>query len=62
MDPIQLWDTTLNPDTRKLLKVTFDGEGMDFVDAKMTMLMAKGEAAQRRAWLEENGNMVEGDL
>ncbi len=62
MDPIQLWDTTLNPDTRKLLKVTFDGEGMDFVDAKMTMLMAKGEAAQRRAWLEENGNTVEGDL
>jgi topoisomerase IV subunit B len=62
MDPIQLWDTTLNPDTRKLLKVTYDGEGMDFVDAKMTMLMAKGEAAQRRAWLEENGNSVEGDL
>ena len=62
MDPIQLWDTTLNPDTRKLLKVTYDGAGMDFVDAKMTMLMAKGEAAQRRAWLEENGNSVEGDL
>ena len=62
MEPGDLWDTTLNPDTRKLLKVTYDSEGMAFVQSKMTMLMAKGEAAQRRTWLEENGNAVEGDI
>ena len=62
MEPGDLWDTTLNPDTRKLLKVTYDIEGMAFVQSKMTLLMAKGEAAQRRTWLEENGNTVEGDI
>jgi topoisomerase-4 subunit B len=62
MDPGQLWETTLNPDTRKLLQVGFDIQGLQFVRNKMTLLMGKGEAAQRRAWLEENGNTVEGDL
>jgi topoisomerase IV subunit B len=62
MDAAQLWDTTLNPDTRKLLQVNYDSEGMDFAKAKFTMLMGKGEAAQRRSWLEEYGNTVEGDI
>lgn len=62
MDPHQLWDTTLNPDTRKLLQVNMDTEGLDFAKDKFTMLMGKGEAAQRRSWLEEFGNTVEGDI
>ncbi len=62
MDPEQLWDTTLNPDTRKLLLVAYDDEGVDFAKAKFNMLMGKGEAAQRRSWLEEYGNTVEGDI
>jgi topoisomerase IV subunit B len=62
MDPIQLWDTTLNPDTRKLLQVNIDSEGLDFAKSKFNMLMGKGEAAQRRSWLEEFGNTVEGDI
>lgn len=62
MDPAQLWETTLNPDTRKLLQVGFDDAGLEFVRSKMTLLMGKSEAAQRRMWLEENGNAVEGDF
>ncbi|GAA4339997.1 DNA topoisomerase IV subunit B [Pigmentiphaga soli] len=62
MSPEQLWETTMNPDTRRLLPVTH-GE----LDAAQTtrmfdMLMGKGEAAQRRAWLEEKGDLAEVDI
>ena len=62
MDPDQLWDTTLNPDTRRLLQVAIDSEGLAFANDKINLLMGKGEAAQRRSWLELHGNEVEGDI
>jgi topoisomerase-4 subunit B len=58
----QLWETTLNPDTRRLLKVTFGEVDAPATVERFTMLMGKGEAAARRSWLEEHGNEVEVDV
>jgi topoisomerase-4 subunit B len=58
----QLWETTLNPDTRRLLPVAFNEFDVPATDACFTMLMGKGEAAARRSWLEEHGNEVEVDV
>ncbi|SAK49836.1 DNA topoisomerase IV subunit B [Caballeronia hypogeia] len=62
MSAEQLWDTTMNPDTRRLLPVALGDLGFDLTVARMTMLMGKGEAASRRSWLEEKGNEVEADI
>lgn len=65
MTPEQLWDTTLNPDTRRLVRVNFGtstGDGYISDEAMFEKLMAKGESAARKNWLEENGNQVEVDI
>jgi topoisomerase-4 subunit B len=62
MNAEQLWDTTLNPDTRRLLRVGM-GE-VDFpgtVDS-LTKLMGKGEAQARRDLMELHGDDVEIDI
>ena len=62
MNAEQLWDTTLNPDTRRLLPVT-EGELGEVETVKtMDMLMGKSESGARRDWLEERGNEVEADI
>ncbi|HEV3425391.1 MAG TPA: DNA topoisomerase IV subunit B [Paraburkholderia sp.] len=62
MSAEQLWDTTMNPDTRRLTPVALGELDYDATVARMTMLMGKGEAASRRSWLEEKGNDVEADI
>jgi topoisomerase-4 subunit B len=62
MNAIQLWETTMNPDTRRLLPVALGEFDQEFSEARFNMLMGKGEAAARRAWLEEHGNEVEADI
>ncbi|WP_144158986.1 DNA topoisomerase IV subunit B [Paraburkholderia sp. BCC1885] len=62
MSAEQLWDTTMNPDTRRLSPVALGELDYDATVARMTMLMGKGEAASRRSWLEEKGNEVEADI
>jgi topoisomerase-4 subunit B len=62
MNAEQLWDTTMNPDTRRLQPVALGELDFDATVARMTMLMGKGEAGARRAWLEEHGNEVEADV
>ncbi|MCX7902065.1 MAG: type IIA DNA topoisomerase subunit B [Burkholderiaceae bacterium] len=62
MSAEQLWETTMNPDTRRLLPVTIGEAGIASTLATMNMLMGRGEAAARRAWLEEHGNEVEADV
>ena len=60
MNPVQLWETTLNPDARRLLVLrTEDFSG--YVREVFNKLMAKSEAASRRAWMEEAGHLVEAD-
>jgi len=62
MNAEQLWETTMNPDTRRLLPVALGEFDQDFSEARFNMLMGKGEAAARRAWIEEHGNAVEADI
>jgi topoisomerase IV subunit B len=62
MNAEQLWDTTLNPDTRRMLMVTFGGMQPEPTHERFVMLMGKGESAARKAWLEEHGNEVEVDV
>jgi topoisomerase-4 subunit B len=62
MNAEQLWDTTLNPDTRRLLPVQLGA--MDFAQTEglITKLMGKGEAAARRELMELHGDAVEVDI
>jgi topoisomerase IV subunit B len=62
MNAEQLWETTMNPDTRRLLPVTLGDYGLSPSEARFNMLMGKGEAAARRTWLEEHGNEAEADI
>jgi topoisomerase-4 subunit B len=62
MNAEQLWETTMNPDTRRLLPVAFGDFDVFASEARFNMLMGKGEAAARRTWLEENGNEAEADI
>ncbi|MGE4368618.1 MAG: DNA topoisomerase IV subunit B [Burkholderiaceae bacterium] len=62
MSPEQLWDTTLNPDTRRLLPVAYGALGFTQTRELFDMLMGKGESAQRRIWLEEKGNLADVDV
>ncbi len=62
MSAEQLWETTLNPDTRRLLQVRlgrFDTLG---TQGEITKLMGKGEAAARRELMELRGDDVEIDV
>ncbi len=60
MNPEQLWETTLCPDTRRLLQVRI--EDRDQTLALFNMLMSKREAERRCAWMEEKGDTVEADV
>ncbi|MEZ0306793.1 MAG: DNA topoisomerase IV subunit B [Ramlibacter sp.] len=62
MSAEQLWETTLNPDTRRLLPVQLGR--MDFLQTEnlITKLMGKGEAAARRELMELHGDAVQVDI
>ncbi len=62
MNAEQLWDTTLNPDTRRLLPVTLGAIDFGATEALITKLMGKGEAAARRELMELHGDSVEIDV
>ncbi|MDO8268556.1 MAG: DNA topoisomerase IV subunit B [Moraxellaceae bacterium] len=60
MNPLQLRETTMAPDTRRLVKLALD----DFVATTemMDMLLAKKRASDRKSWLENKGNLAEVEL
>ncbi|WP_395826168.1 DNA topoisomerase IV subunit B [Collimonas sp.] len=62
MNAEQLWETTMNPDTRRLLPVMLGSFDLEASENRFNMLMGKGEAAARRAWIEEHGNEAEADI
>ena len=62
MNAEQLWETTLNPDTRRLSPVVFGEAGDEPVKQCFHLLMGKGESAARRQWLERRGHEVEVDI
>jgi len=57
MNPQQLRETTIHPDTRRLVQLTV--EPGDDSATLMDMLLAKKRAADRRAWLQEKGDKAE---
>jgi len=62
MSAEQLWDTTLNPDTRRLLPVQLGNQDFSQTESLITKLMGKGEAAARRELMELHGDTVEIDV
>ncbi|QRX82119.1 DNA topoisomerase IV subunit B [Glaciimonas sp. PAMC28666] len=62
MNAGQLWETTMNPDTRRLLPITLGAFDLEASENRFNMLMGKGEASARRAWIEEHGNEAEADI
>ena len=62
MNPEQLRETAMDPATRRVLPVFERAEGRDDTLKLFNLLMGKGEASGRRAWMEEKGNLVEADL
>jgi topoisomerase-4 subunit B len=62
MNAEQLWDTTLNPDTRRLMPVHLGSIDFGATENLMTKLMGKGEAASRRELMELHGDSVEIDI
>ncbi|HMN75488.1 MAG TPA: DNA topoisomerase IV subunit B [Burkholderiaceae bacterium] len=62
MSAEQLWETTLNPETRRLLPVGFGGLDAAATTEALTRLMGKGEAASRRELMELNADAVEIDV
>ena len=62
MNAEQLWDTTLNPETRRLLPMSYAVTGFAATVASLTKLMGKGEAQARRDLMELRGDAVEVDV
>jgi len=56
MNPLQLRETTMSADTRRLVRLTLDNENQTF--KLMDKLLAKKRSADRKKWLEQKGNLV----
>jgi len=57
MNPLQLRETTMNRDTRRLVQLVLNAE--DGADATIDMLLAKSRAGDRKVWLTEEGDKAE---
>ena len=57
MNPAQLRETTMAPETRRLVQLTATGKGK--ADQMLDMLLAKKRSSDRREWLQEKGNLAD---
>jgi topoisomerase-4 subunit B len=57
MNPMQLRETTMDPDTRRLMQLTLKPK--DHADEMLDMLLAKKRASDRKTWLETKGNLAD---
>ncbi|MBU3019921.1 DNA topoisomerase IV subunit B [Paraglaciecola agarilytica] len=57
MNPLQLRETTMDPNTRRLVQLTIE-EPSEMLET-MDMLLAKKRAGDRKSWLESKGNMAD---
>jgi DNA gyrase subunit B len=62
MNPEQLWETTMNPDTRRLVRMQLDPKEIKKITEKFELLMDAGEAEGRRNWMREHWKTVEADI
>jgi topoisomerase IV subunit B len=60
MNPLQLRETTMDPNTRRLVQLSLDD--IEQTMALMDMLLAKKRSEDRREWLQEKGDQVELDV
>ncbi|RTZ66692.1 MAG: DNA topoisomerase IV subunit B [Aquificaceae bacterium] len=56
MNPLQLRETTMHPDTRRLVQLTL--EDPETTHATMDMLLSRKRAQDRKSWLEDKGNLA----
>lgn len=62
MNPEQLWETTLCPDTRRLVQFQADIEEIKDMHSTFNLLMSKSCPGDRRAWMEKDGGLVDADI
>jgi topoisomerase-4 subunit B len=62
MSPEQLWETTMNPDSRRLIRMEFSAKNLKQVREVFELLMDSGEAEGRRNWMREHWKTVEADI
>mgnify|MGYP001816508366 CR=1 FL=1 len=56
MNPLQLRESTIDPDTRRLVQLTVDDHSS--TQKVMDMLLSKKRASDRKSWLEDKGNLA----
>ncbi len=58
MNPLQLRETTLDPNTRRLVQLTIDEQNSEYTLQMMDMLLARKRSEDRRNWLQEHGHQA----
>ena len=62
MNPDQLKETTMNPDTRRLIEMRLDAAERETAHGVFKLLMGKKEVEGRRQWMEKEGHTIEADI
>ncbi|MCF8179028.1 MAG: type IIA DNA topoisomerase subunit B [Sulfuritalea sp.] len=62
MNPDQLRETAMAPATRRVQPVSDLPDSQEFILKLFNLLMGKGEASSRRAWMEAKGHLIEADI
>jgi len=62
MSAEQLWETTLNPDTRRMLQMRIEDGTLPADREAFHMMMARENATERREWMESQGHLVDADI